>query len=91
MDLFKTDPRRIASLILKGRCELGEVPKDRRAAVLRQVTLLKHEQLEMFLKSLKSMRVKELRDIAEQFPAIEDVSKLTKPWLIQEITKAQKE
>ena len=90
MDLFKENPKRIATLILNGKCELDEIPMRRRTIVAACIEELKRERLEKFLKSLKHMNVKELRDIAEQFPAIENVSRLTKAWLVKEITKAQK-
>lgn len=44
MDLVKADPKRIASLILKGKRELDEVPRDRRAVVKHQIVLLERER-----------------------------------------------
>ena len=91
MDLVKADPRRTATLILNDKLELDEVPARRRSVVAVYIKELKRERLERFLKSLKDMSVKELRDIAKQFPAIKNVGKLTKAWLVKEITKAQEE
>lgn len=91
MDLVKADPRRTATLILNDKLELDEVPARRRSVVTTYIKELKRERLEEFLKSLKDMSVKELRNIAKRFPAIKNVSKLTKSWLIKGITEAQKE
>ena len=43
MDLLKADPKRMASLIVNGRLELGEVPARRRTIVAECVETLKAE------------------------------------------------
>lgn len=90
MNLAKANPRTIATLILNGNRELGEVPTSQRSVVTTYIEELKRERSEKFSKPLKAMSVKELRETAKQFPSIKNVSKLTKPWLIEEITEAQK-
>ncbi len=58
MDLVKTDPRRIATLILNGKLELGEVPARRRPTVTDYIEELKRIKIAKREKAKAQKRVK---------------------------------
>jgi len=60
MDLAKANPRTIATLIFKGRRELGEVPGVQRASVEEQIAILKSKQHREQHDKLKFAEVKKL-------------------------------
>lgn len=95
MNLAKVPIKRIATLIVNGRLQLGEVPSARRTQVATMVEEMRAAQpieaapVENMTpeKPIDNMTVSELRALATQFPDIVMESKMRKAELI-EILKA---